>query len=202
MVSDKDSWGGEGWQKELDNLSRAWEKLEQEWADIDSTKEEKPKEEPAEEEKPKAEEEKPKAEEEKPKEEPAEKEKPAKKKSKKEEYAGMLKGLRQEVQDIKSVALVTKNGLLIHSNISQDVELQIFSGMSAAMFGAAEATILELKKGPLNDIYAETDDCKIVVMDVGPKAIMVALTKPDCNLGFVLMKMKLTAKRAKKLIEV
>ncbi len=200
MVSDRDSWGGEGWQKELDNLSRAWKKLEQEWADIDSTKEEKPEEKPAEEEKPR---EKP-AEEEKPREKPAEeekpREKPAKKKSKKEEYADMLKSLKQEVQDIKSVALVTKNGLLIHSNISQGVELQIFSGMSAAMFGAAEATILELKKGPLNDVYAETDDCKIVVMDVGATAIMVALTKSDCNLGFVLMKMKLTAKRAKKLI--
>ena len=180
----------EDWKKELDSLGERWKELQNEWKKIESGVVEEGK----------VEEGKEEGKVEEGKEEEKLRDFLREKKSKKEQYAELLKNLKKSTPGIKGVALITKNGLLIHSHMSQDVEIQTFSGMTAAMFEAAYSAIVELKKGPLKDIYVNTDDCTIVAMDVGPRAIMVALTKANCNIGVILTRMKRASKRAIKLI--
>ena len=121
-------------------------------------------------------------------------------KSKKEELSEVLRTLK-DVGDIDGAAIATRDGLLIASELPSDVNAQTFAAMSATMFGAAETAISELKKGKVRKVISEAEDCKLVAVDAGPSATVVALVKPNANLGLILMEIIKTANMTKEIIK-
>ncbi len=121
-------------------------------------------------------------------------------KSKKEELSEVLRTLK-DVGDIDGAAIATRDGLLIASELPSDVNAQTFAAMSATMFGAAETAISELKKGKVRKVISEAEDCKLVAVDAGPSATVVALVKPNANLGLILMEIIKTANMTKEIMK-
>ena len=121
-------------------------------------------------------------------------------KSKKEELIEVLEGL-SDVGDIDGAVIATRDGLLIASHLPQDVSAETFAAMSATMFGAAETAVSELKKGKIKRIISEAEDCKLIAVDAGPTAALVALVKPNANLGLVLMEMTKAANMIKEIMK-
>jgi predicted regulator of Ras-like GTPase activity (Roadblock/LC7/MglB family) len=120
--------------------------------------------------------------------------------SKKQEFENLLQDLETSVGDIKGLAIVTKNGLPIAIKLPGDVDINTFSGMSAATYGAAETTMLELKHGHVYWVYTEAEDYTLVIVDAGRLATLVALVRSGANTGLVLMKLKDTADKVKNLM--
>ena len=108
--------------------------------------------------------------------------------SKKERLMGILKGL-SSIGDIEGSAIVTRDGLLIASDLPRDVDAETFAAMSATMTGAAETAVGELKKGTVERVIAEGKETKLIAKGAGPSAVLVCMVASDANLGLILVEM-------------
>ncbi|HIE33576.1 MAG TPA: roadblock/LC7 domain-containing protein [Candidatus Altiarchaeales archaeon] len=121
-------------------------------------------------------------------------------KSKKDALMSLLTEL-ENVGDIDGAAITTRDGLLVAAKLPKDVNAETFAAMSATMFGAAETAVSELKKGKVRRVISEAEDCKLVAVDAGPSAAVVALVRPEANLGLVLMEIIKTANATKDIMK-
>ncbi len=107
----------------------------------------------------------------------------------------------ENVGDIDGAAITTRDGLLVASRLPRDVNAETFAAMSATMYGAAETAVSELRKGTVKRVISEAEDCKLVAVDAGPTAALVALVRPEANLGLVLMEIIKVANATKELMK-
>ena len=108
--------------------------------------------------------------------------------TKKEKLTKILEEL-DAIGDVVGSAVISTDGLCIASNIKEGTDVDIFAAMSAAMQGAAETAVSELKQGNLRQIIVDADEGKIITISAGENAILVILAKPDINLGLVLLEL-------------
>lgn len=108
--------------------------------------------------------------------------------TKKEKLVEILKEIRK-VGDVQGSSVISVDGLVIASDLSNDVDEETFAAMSAAMQGAAETAVSELEQGELNEIVIDADKGKLITIRAGSLAILVVLTKPEVNLGLILLEM-------------
>ncbi len=108
--------------------------------------------------------------------------------TKKEQLTEILQELRK-VGDIQGSSVISRDGLVVASDLSKNVDEETFAAMSAAMQGAAETAVSELNQGTLNQIIIEADKGKIITISAGEKAILIILAKPSTNLGLILLEM-------------
>jgi hypothetical protein len=109
--------------------------------------------------------------------------------TKTEKLVQILKSLKHS-GDIDGAAIITKDGLLIVSEISEGVDTETVAAMTAALVGAAETAVSELKKGLLERIIIDSQKGKIITVSAGEKAILVVLTVTKVNLGLALLEME------------
>ena len=104
----------------------------------------------------------------------------------------MLETILKDINNIGGVetsAVASRDGLLICSTIPRKQHAETFVAMSATMIGAAETATTELGKGIPERIIVETKSGKIIGTGAGPKALLLVMTKPDANLGLILVEM-------------
>ena len=94
--------------------------------------------------------------------------------------------------DIEGAALITRNGLLIASELSEDIKGETLAAM------AAETAIRELKKSSPDRIIVESKNTKLIAMGAGKQAILTCIVNPNAQLGLVLMQMNKTTLAVKK----
>ena len=107
--------------------------------------------------------------------------------SKKEKLDKILQNLKS-IGGITGSAVISKDGLSIASDINEE-DTETFAAMSAAMEGAAETAVAELKQGNLKQIIVDADQGKIITISIGKEAILVILAKPNINLGLILLEL-------------
>lgn len=107
--------------------------------------------------------------------------------TKKDKLIELLKQM-QKIGDINGSIIVSRDGLVIASNITE-IDADTFAAMSAAMQGAAETAASELKQGDVDQIIIETRKGKIISTGAGTRAILVILTSRSINLGLALLEM-------------
>lgn len=105
------------------------------------------------------------------------------------------------VGGIESSAVVTRDGLLVASDTSPDVDAETFAAMSASMVGSAETAVAEVKGGTAARVIVETENFKLIAVDAGPKVLLVALTTRQASLGLVLLKLGDAARKIGSLIQ-
>ncbi|MDY6864361.1 MAG: roadblock/LC7 domain-containing protein [Halobacteriota archaeon] len=105
----------------------------------------------------------------------------------------------KRVGNIEASAVVSRDGLLMASDIPGGVHAETFAAMNATMMGAAETAISELNKGIPDRVIIESKEAKVIVTGAGQKALLVAMSRPEAGLGLVLVEME---KISEKLAEV
>lgn len=108
--------------------------------------------------------------------------------SKKDKLMGILKKL-SSVGDVAGSAIVTRDGLLMASDLPSDIDAETFAAMSATMIGAAETAVGELKKGTVERVTAEGKEIKLLTKGAASSAVLVSMVKANANLGLVLVEM-------------
>ncbi len=116
-----------------------------------------------------------------------------------EQLEKILKDLKA-AGDIEASAIVSRDGLLIAADISQNVNAEAFAAMTATMLGAAETATSELGKGIPDRVIVEGKEGKIIATGAGPKALLVVMTTPRANLGLVLLEMSKASDKIKELL--
>jgi len=117
--------------------------------------------------------------------------------TKKEKITQILQKLKS-TGDIEGVAVITRDGLLIASELSEGIDGDTFAAMSATMAGAAETAIQELKKSSADRIIVESKNTKLITIGAGEQAILACIVNPNAKLGLILMEMKKASENIKK----
>ncbi|MDI6902688.1 MAG: roadblock/LC7 domain-containing protein [Methanocellales archaeon] len=102
--------------------------------------------------------------------------------------------------DIEASAVVSRDGLIMTSDIPPGIHAETFAAMSATMLGAAETATAELKKGIPDRIIVESAKGKVIATGAGPKALLIVMTPPEAGLGLILVEMEKAADKAKELL--
>jgi len=117
--------------------------------------------------------------------------------SKKDKLIQILKKLISS-GDIEGAAVITRDGLLIASELSEGIDGETFAAMSATMTGAAETAIQELKKSSADRIIVESKNAKLITTGAGEQAILACIVNPNAKLGLILFEMKKASDDIKK----
>lgn len=97
----------------------------------------------------------------------------------------ILKELRKAIP-LDASAVVTRDGILMASDIPDNVHGETFAIMSATMLGAAITANSELRKGAPKKIVVESDDGKTIVAGAGTNSLLVISTKQTVDEGKLL----------------
>jgi len=120
--------------------------------------------------------------------------------STKEKLVTLLKRLKEE-GEVDSSAIITRDGLLVASDLSTGINKDSFAAMSAAVLGAAETAMLELSNDYVLGVISEFQGGKLITMGAGSKSILVALVRNDANLGLILIEMQKASKGIENLMK-
>lgn len=107
----------------------------------------------------------------------------------------------KKVGGIEASAVVSRDGLLMASDIPSGIHAETFAAMNATMVGAAETAVSELKKGVPERVIAESKEAKVIATGAGSKALLVVMTGPDAGLGLVLVEMARITEKIKGLLD-
>lgn len=121
--------------------------------------------------------------------------------TKKEEFENFLRNLEVSADDILGLAVVTKTGLPIAARLPRDVDVETFSGMSAATYSSAETAMMELRHGHVSLVYTEMEDYTLLIVDAGAPALIVGLTRSGSNTGLAIMRLKSAAGNVEELMK-
>ncbi|MEK6934595.1 MAG: roadblock/LC7 domain-containing protein [Nanoarchaeota archaeon] len=115
----------------------------------------------------------------------------------------LLETLQQlkKAGNIQGSAIISKEGLIIASDISKSKGAEKFSATSALMLKTAESTLERLNRGKLNHIIINAKDKKLIATHAGNKGILVSLTTTYGKPGLILLEIKKTAKKIEKILE-
>jgi hypothetical protein len=120
--------------------------------------------------------------------------------TKTEKLVQTLKDLKQN-GGISGAAIVTKDGLLVASELSEDIDGETLAAMTATMTGAAETAMSELKKKEIERVIVESKDARLISTEAGKQTILVCMVDMKAKLGLVLLEMERTAKIIEKEVE-
>ncbi len=101
----------------------------------------------------------------------------------------------RKVPGITAVAIIRRDGIVVDDILPRSVDSEKIGAMTAAIVGTAEAASDELRQGKFRRSIVDLVGSKIVSLGAGGEALLVALTKPDVNLGLVLIEMEEHATR-------
>ena len=87
-------------------------------------------------------------------------------------------------------AVVARNGLLVASNLPNNVDEKRFCAMIATMMGAVETAANTLNRGRLSRITAEMDGAIMIAMGAGDKTLLVSVSRKEANLGMLMIEME------------
>lgn len=96
----------------------------------------------------------------------------------------------RNIEGVTSSALISRDGEMIASNISEDVHSETLAVMTATMLGAAETISTECNRGGLDKVIVDSGDINIVVVGVKPEAWLVAITNHRTNFEQLLLEMR------------
>ncbi len=110
-----------------------------------------------------------------------------------EEMVRHLKALQMNTPDIEASAVVSVDGLIMASNLPNDVEEDRVSAMSAAMLSLGERIAGELRRGALSLVFVQGEEGYVILISIGEDAVLTALAQSRAKLGLIFLDMKRTA---------
>lgn len=105
------------------------------------------------------------------------------------------------IGDVIGAAVITRDGLLIASELSENTNGEAIAATAAAMQGAAETAVTELEDSSPERIIVESKKTKLITMEAGKQAILASIVNSNANLGLILMQMNKVTIELKKEIK-
>lgn len=105
----------------------------------------------------------------------------------------ILKGLNASSSEIEASSVMTRDGLSVASVLEDDVDPDRLGAMCASMLSLADKTAKELARGNLKQLLVDGSEGYILLVHVGDHAVLAVVSRPQVNLGKVLLDAKKTA---------
>jgi predicted regulator of Ras-like GTPase activity (Roadblock/LC7/MglB family) len=120
--------------------------------------------------------------------------------NRREELVGHLRKLQAAAPEIEASAVVSLDGLIIASNLPDDVDPDRVSAMSAALLALSMRISGELNRGLLEQVFIRGLDGDILLMAVGEDAVLTVISRREAKLGMVQYYMKRAARDIAKVL--
>ncbi len=117
--------------------------------------------------------------------------------SKIDEAKKLLEDLQARLPEISDLAIARTNGLIIYTlqKVASDAKSErMLGGMASALFSISKRAADELLKGNFKSLNVEIDKGTIFLIFTG-KVILIALTKPEPNLGLLTLELEDAARK-------
>ncbi len=111
-----------------------------------------------------------------------------------------LSNLQASSADVEACAVVSEDGLIIASSLPQDIEESRIAAMSAAMLSIGTRTASELKRGDLQQIFVKGKEGYVIIMNAGPHAVLLAMTRKEAKLGLIFLDMSRASEAVKDIL--
>jgi predicted regulator of Ras-like GTPase activity (Roadblock/LC7/MglB family) len=115
----------------------------------------------------------------------------------------LLQGILTKLKNlgnIEACAIVSRDGILIRSDLPDNLIAQTFAAMSATMLGAAETAAAEFNKELPGRVIVESKTGTLICMGAGTKALLVAMAEPDADLGPILAELEKATSKIQEII--
>lgn len=86
--------------------------------------------------------------------------------------------------DIKAVAVISSDGLMLHSNI-RDINPDKVAALSAAVLGLAKKSASEMNFGALNEVQIKGEDATYIILAAGVKKVLTLIVAANANIGMI-----------------
>ncbi len=107
----------------------------------------------------------------------------------------ILKTLMNDIEGVQSVALVSREGLIINSILDDSVSPMHIAAMSAIILSTCERVLLELMKGELDICIIQGSEGKFIVMECGEDFILVGVLEDEARMDIAFTKMRNTVNK-------
>lgn len=104
------------------------------------------------------------------------------------ELNGVLADMRR-AGGIRALAIVSREGILVASDMPPEIHAETFAAMAAIMQSAAETAAMELSAAPPDRLIVETDEGRLVVAGAGERMLLVTLADAHASLSHVIVEM-------------
>ena len=111
-----------------------------------------------------------------------------------------LNNLLGATPEVKSVAILSTEGLPIASALPQGVDETKIAAMIATLFSLSEKAILGMRKGDFDQLYIKGSEGYLLVMKAGQNAVLAVSTTNDARLGLILLDCRRICEKIAKLI--
>lgn len=116
---------------------------------------------------------------------------------------GQLKDLLGKVNenpDVRGSMVTSKTGLVISAELKDKIQKETFAAMIATLMGAGTAALQEFGKGEPDYIMLQVSDGTLMVMDSGPKALLVAMVGTVHGINEIIETMRSVRDEVKELV--
>jgi len=101
-----------------------------------------------------------------------------------------LRKLQHDSPGVEASALISEDGLMIASALSQDMEETRVAGMTATLLNLGSRATIELSRGTVQEVIVRGEHGYAVLISAGRGALLLALTNENAKLGLVFFDMR------------
>ena len=112
----------------------------------------------------------------------------------KEAIKSNLTALNNFSRSIEASAVMTRDGFPVVTLLSDDVDADRLSAMSASMLSLAEKAVTDLKRGNLEQVMIHSSEGFFILVKVNQEAVLSVISKKDTKLGMLLLETQKAAR--------
>lgn len=104
-----------------------------------------------------------------------------------------LMELNRASADIEASAVISRDGLMMASQLPAGLDQDRVGAMSAAILSLGERTAAELARGTLDQVLIKGASGYVVMTSAGDEAVVSVLARADAKLGLIFLDLKRAA---------
>ncbi len=112
----------------------------------------------------------------------------------------ILKNLQNESPGVEASALISEDGLMLASALSQDLDQTRVAGMTATLLNLGTRAATELRRGDVQEIIVRGEHGYAVMISAGRGALLLVLTNENTKLGLIFFDMREAIKAIKNIL--
>jgi predicted regulator of Ras-like GTPase activity (Roadblock/LC7/MglB family) len=116
-----------------------------------------------------------------------------------EQFNFLLENLFTSIDGIRSAAIVSSEGFIVHSILEDGISDIKIAAMTATILSVAERVLLEMKSGSLDLCIIQGDEGNFVVMEAGNDLILAVCLELDTRMDICFIEMRKITEQIKSL---
>jgi predicted regulator of Ras-like GTPase activity (Roadblock/LC7/MglB family) len=114
-----------------------------------------------------------------------------------EQLLFLLQSLHENVEGVKSSAVVSAEGLIVQSILEEGVSDIRLAAMVATMLSVSERVLMELKSGELDVCILQGNDGNLAIMECGQELILAVFLDVDSRMDLCFIEMRKVSDQVK-----